>query len=173
MSHNNSDMCMKLIRFLLARLNADGDEVPTDEEEEIERVRTEQRLRSGDAVFTAPAASTSTMRTRLEYLTPTTRSVFNYGLEDEDAAPNPNIPARVRLNLPATQAHRRVQQLASEAILQKSSENASSGDRYFGTDAPYRISPLPNTLPNSTSTTIPSVLPERKFVTRQSEFAAR
>lgn len=116
------------------------------------------------------------MRTRLEYLAPTTRSIFTYGLEDEDAAtPNSNISARVRLNPPVTQAHRRVQQLANEAADKKSeknSESSGSGGGTFGTDVPYRLSPLPNSTLSFTSKA-PSASPERRFVARQSEFAAR
>ena len=158
----------------LARLNADGDEIPTDEEEEIERRRTEQRLRNGDPSYPAPMANVNTMRARLEYLAPTTRSIFNYGLEDEDSLSNSGYTTHIRLNLPIGQAHRRVQQLASEASEAKPerSSGSSVSVKEFGTTVPYKLSPLPVlTLGNASTSRSSST--SRKFVARRSEFAGR
>lgn len=65
-----------------ARLNADGEEIPTDEEEEIERSRTARRVRAVDA---APSGGDAVTRLRLEYLSSSTRDIRSFRVEEEDA----------------------------------------------------------------------------------------
>ncbi|THH11769.1 hypothetical protein EW145_g430 [Phellinidium pouzarii] len=122
-----------------ARLNADGDEVPTDEEEEIERNRTEQRIRNSRSAFNNAFA---TSRARLEYLAPTTRNVFIYGAEESEEGSSD--ATRIRLHLPG-QVHRRVQQLANSARDGLATENVTEQES-LGTLEPYYLCPLPTPL---------------------------
>lgn len=126
------------------RLNRDGDEIPTDEEEEIERARTEQRIRNSESSWRdAPPSSTS--RTRLEYLpdAPATRSVFT---DDEESAEN---DVRVRLNIPPRQSMRGSVRRMEEIIaaMRKVGEGQRVEEKvFFGTSEPYYLDPLPVSL---------------------------
>ncbi|KAH8120535.1 hypothetical protein DFH11DRAFT_71577 [Phellopilus nigrolimitatus] len=156
-----------------ARINPDGDEIPTDEEEEAERVR-EQRLRNGQSVFNS--AFPSSTRARLAYLPPTTRNGMSPWTDDgEDTG-----PTRIGLNLPTAQAHRRVQQLANsdqETSPLRSEKDTDQDMEYFGTSETYYVCPLPTPLAQVSSAPVSAHRKSSRvkglFVSRESELAAR
>lgn len=162
-----------------ARLNANGDEIPTDEEEELERERTERRLRSSDSSLlpTLAGLGSTTSRDRTEYttITPTTRNTLSYSRDnaDEDTAGG---VMRVRLNLPVSAHHRRQLAAAREATLleikKEFNREQEQEPRIFGTTVPYHLDPLPVPSAQYFATLKPQTR-KGASVSRQSEIAAR
>ncbi|KAL5534596.1 hypothetical protein ACEPAG_1059 [Sanghuangporus baumii] len=135
-----------------ARLDANGDEIPTDEEEEIDRILTAQRIRTNQGVAwrsgtNASSSSSAILRTRLEYLAPTTRSVFSHATDDDEDDENTS-DIRVRLGITSAMRSRRFVgptprfNVFSDAWKEKEKEREPEQE-FFGTSEPYFISPIP------------------------------
>ncbi|OCB91635.1 hypothetical protein A7U60_g1096 [Sanghuangporus baumii] len=135
-----------------ARLDANGDEIPTDEEEEIDRILTAQRVRTNQGVAwrsstNASSSSSTVLRTRLEYLAPTTRSVFSHATDDDDDDENTS-DIRVRLGIASALPSRRFVgptprfNVFSDAWKEKEKEREPEQE-FFGTSEPYFVSPIP------------------------------
>jgi hypothetical protein len=83
---------------LLARLDADGNEISTEAEDEIERVRAQVRVRALSQIRASATRPRSTLESgvaRRETLTPMTRTSITHVWDD-----NEGVTARVRLNAP-------------------------------------------------------------------------
>jgi hypothetical protein len=80
-----------------ARLDADGNEVATEAEDEIERAQTRSRIRALAQVRASASSTTSTMSPidRRETLVPMTRTSITHAWNDDD-----EVTARVRINRP-------------------------------------------------------------------------
>ncbi|KAL5495622.1 hypothetical protein ACEPAI_1085 [Sanghuangporus weigelae] len=135
-----------------ARLDANGDEIPTDEEEEIDRILTAQRIRTNQGVAwrsstNASSSSSTVLRTRLEYLAPTTRSVFSHATDDDEDDENTS-DIRVRLGIASALPSRRFAgptprfNVFSDAWKEKEKEREPEQE-FFGTSEPYFVSPIP------------------------------
>jgi hypothetical protein len=147
--------------YQLARLDPDGNEIPSDEEEELERERSQRRLRmlyqaranASAAAIVDPAEAAmhesriAVARANARSLVPVTRTSISHGPED-DANVTDNFP-RVRLNSRDPRAA-----LSSvESII--SIDNARRYDRsstgrleyvdpeIVGSAAPFTVDPLP------------------------------
>jgi hypothetical protein len=138
-----------------ARLDPDGNEIPSDEEEELERVRAQHRLRMlyqarATAQMDPTEARTHESRVAVartaRSLVPVTRTSISHG-PDDDANVTEHLP-RVRLN----SRDPRVTLPSLESIL---SINNSPHDRsgtvrsepadpeVIGSAAPFNVDPLP------------------------------
>jgi hypothetical protein len=90
-----------LISSCPARLDADGNEVTTEAEDEIERAHTRSRVRALAQVRASASSATSTLSpielgaARRETLVPMTRTSITHAWNDEDG-----VTARVRINRP-------------------------------------------------------------------------
>ncbi|KAL5518614.1 hypothetical protein ACEPAH_297 [Sanghuangporus vaninii] len=135
-----------------ARLDANGDEIPTDEEEEIDRILTAQRIRTNQGVAwrsstNASSSSSAVLRTRLEYLAPTTRSVFSHATDDDEDDENTS-DIRVRLGIASALPSRRFAgptprfNIFSDAWKEKEKEREPEQE-FFGTSEPYFVRPIP------------------------------
>ena len=113
---------------------------------------TAQRIRSSQGAAwrtsTNATPSSSTIRTRLEYLTPTTRSVFSHATDEDEDEENTSSDIRVRLNLSSALAPRRFTgptprfNVFSDAWKEKEKEREPEQE-FFGTSEPYVVSPVP------------------------------
>lgn len=147
-----------------ARLDADGNEIPYDEEEEIERNRFHQRLRTHERRLTAqPVTEPSSQR--LSDLVPVTQTSIS---ADDDAT----IYRRPRVRLGRLEGgdpfeyNRASLDLSSSQYdyLYPSRRTAPSNEdpEYYGSDVPFYVDPLP--MPLSEMVSSPSSRLEKSAV---------
>lgn len=156
--------------------------MPTDEEEQLERMLTERRVRSGETNISSfqnfdPAAPPGTsLRTRLEYLAPTARNVFMFSTDDDDGGVGASARARVRMaaqngDLPLPPRRRPMNVIPTAEEIEE--DAGESGMKMFGTDVPYYLDPLPAPIPQMVGGAASLKRPRSAFVSRNSEMAAR
>ncbi|PBL00455.1 hypothetical protein ARMGADRAFT_1072810 [Armillaria gallica] len=147
-----------------ARLDADGNEIPYDEEEEIERNRFHQRLRTHERRLTAQPVTEPSLQ-RLSDLVPVTQTSIS---ADDDAT----IYRRPRVRLgrleggDAFEYNRASLDLSSGQYdyLYPSRRTAPSNEdpEYYGSDVPFYVDPLP--MPLSDMVSSPSSRLEKSAV---------
>ncbi|TDL28847.1 hypothetical protein BD410DRAFT_893774 [Rickenella mellea] len=151
-----------------ARLNADGDEIPTDEEEEIERNRsTQRRSRVSDSLRPDGVAA---RRARLEYLVPAVRSASS--TTDGDF----RFEARGDTNFTSGRMIS-----TADGMRPRCPRHGMGGvgggveeRKWFGTDEPYYVDPLPMALDEMVPTPAEwQVVGGRSWVSRCGGGAAR
>ncbi|PBK76677.1 hypothetical protein ARMSODRAFT_948502 [Armillaria solidipes] len=146
-----------------ARLDADGNEIPYDEEEEIERNRFHQRLRTHERRLTAQPVTEPSQR--LSDLVPVTQTSI---YADDDAT----IYRRPRVRLGRLEGgdpfeyNRASLDLSSGQYdyLYPSRRTAPSNEdpEYYGSDVPFYVDPLP--MPLSEMVSSPSSRLEKRAV---------
>lgn len=167
--------------FFLARLDADGNEIPSEEEEEIERLRAESRVRAQNRPRTYVTAPTPGVEVRpslnnLHAFIPDTRTATSPD-EDLDFDHDDN-PPRVHLgphdprvfygSAPGVQQH------ASTSRTSRTQPNVSD-QKHIPPSRPFYVNPLPMPLEEMVQVRKPSKN-DRSRVIRLSEhtiFAGR